>query len=225
MKGEIENSEIPTLPVAFIIKQTFEKGNCLPPSSAFHPDQVSDFPKIRLLLFYSFIKSPKEIGQLPPRRIFFPAEDPEQWKKVPLKSLVFKWKEIKKRECRAACFLPLIIEKRPDPERILLFDTLVILFCPNSSEEEDAMGLLLNISHLVLLQLIEGIKDKDSSQFPFLLFNTIERIKSKPVKVFPLQGLKEWPGKVPLFKAREPISGMGEKRPEIGLTLERFRLS
>jgi hypothetical protein len=61
MKGEVENSEIPTFPIAFIIKQTFEKGNRFPPSSSFHPDQVSDLPEIRSLLLYSLIKSPKEI--------------------------------------------------------------------------------------------------------------------------------------------------------------------
>jgi len=85
------------------------------------------------------------------------------------------------------------------------------------------MGLLLNISHPVFFQLIEGIEDKNPFQLSLFLFETIEREKFKSVKVFPLQGLKEWPGKVPLFKACEPISGMGEKRPEISLALESFR--
>jgi hypothetical protein len=114
MYGEVENSEIPTFSIAFIIKQTFEKGNRLPPFSAFHSDQVSDFPKIQFLLLYSFIKSPKEIGQLPSLRIFLPTEDLKQWKKVPFKSLILKWKEIEEREGRTACFLPLIIEEGPN---------------------------------------------------------------------------------------------------------------
>lgn len=207
-KGKVEKSQIPGFPVPFIIKQAFQKGNRLPPFPPFHPDQVGDLPEIQFLFFCSFIKSPKKIGRLPSLRIFLPAEDPKQWEKVPFKSLVFKWKEIEKRECRTACFLPLIIEQRPNSKGILFFDALTILPCPNSTEQEDTMRFLLNISHLVLLQLIERIEDENSSPFPFFLFDTIERKKFQSVKVFPLQGLKEWPGKVPLFKAREPISGM-----------------
>jgi len=119
-----------------------------------------------------------------------------------------------------ACFLPLIIEKGPNSKGILFLDTLTILPCPNSTEEENAMGFFLDISHPVLLQLIEGIEDEDPPPLPFFLFVSIEREKFYSVKVFPLQGLKERPGKIPLFKTRELIPGMGEKRPEKSVALE-----
>jgi hypothetical protein len=119
-----------------------------------------------------------------------------------------------------ACFFSLVVEKRPKSKGILFFDPLTILPCPNSNEEEDAMGFFLDISHLVLLQLIKRIEDKKSSRLPFFFFDTIEREKFYPVKVFPFQGLKERPRKVPLFKTCEPIPGMGEKRPEKSFAIE-----
>jgi hypothetical protein len=80
MKREVENPEIRGLPIIFIIKQTLENGNRLPPFPFFDPDQVSDFPEIQFLSLYSFVKSPKETGQLSSLRIFLPTEDPKQWK-------------------------------------------------------------------------------------------------------------------------------------------------
>jgi hypothetical protein len=62
MKGEVEKPEICSLLVSFIIKQTLEKGDRLPPFPFFDSDQVSDLPEIPFLFFYPFIKSPKEIG-------------------------------------------------------------------------------------------------------------------------------------------------------------------
>jgi len=119
-----------------------------------------------------------------------------------------------------ACFFSLVVEKRPKSKGILFFDPLTILPCPNSTEEEDTMGFFLDISHLVLFQLIERIKDEDPSQFSFFLFVTIEREKFYSVKVFPLQRLKKRPREVPLFKTCEPIPGMGEKRPEKSFAIE-----
>ena len=220
VKGEVEKSEIRSLPIPFIINQTFKNRDRFPPFPFFDPDQVGDLPEIQFLPLCTSIKSPKEIYGLPSPRIFLPTEDPKQWKEVPFKSFLFKWEEIEKRECRMTFFLPFIIKKRPNPKGILFFDTLTILPCSDSTEEKDAMGFFLNISHPVLLQLIERIEDEDPSQFPFFLFITIEREKFYPVKVLPFQGLKKRPRKVPLFKTREPIPGMGEKRPEKGFILE-----
>ena len=67
-----------------------------------------------------------------------------------------------------ARFFLLIIEKRPDSKGILFFDPLMILPCSDSTEEEDAMGFFLNISHPVLLQLIKRIEDKKSFSTPLL---------------------------------------------------------
>jgi hypothetical protein len=61
VKGEVKKSEIRILPITFIIKQTFEKGDFLPPFPSFDPDQVGDLPEIQFLFFYSFIKPPKEV--------------------------------------------------------------------------------------------------------------------------------------------------------------------
>ena len=79
MKREVEKPEIRSLPVSSIIKQNLEKGDRLPPFPFFDSDQVSDLPKIQSLFFYSFVKSPEEIGQLPSLWIFLPTEDPKQW--------------------------------------------------------------------------------------------------------------------------------------------------
>ena len=82
------------------------------------------------------------------------------------------------------------------------------------------MGFLLNISHLVLFQLIERIKDEDPLPLFLFLLVTIKREKFYSVKVFPFQVLKKRPGKVPLFKTCELIPGIGEKRPEQSFALE-----
>ena len=80
MKREVEKPEICSLPIIFIIKQTLENGNRLPPFLFFDSDQVSDFPEIQFLFFYSSVKSPKEIGRLPSLWIFLQTEDSKQWK-------------------------------------------------------------------------------------------------------------------------------------------------
>jgi len=62
MKWEVEKPEICILSLPFIMKQTFKNRDPLPPFPFFDSDQVGDLPEVQFLLFYSFVKSPEEIG-------------------------------------------------------------------------------------------------------------------------------------------------------------------
>jgi hypothetical protein len=161
MKGEVKKPEAHILPLPFIIKQTFQNGNRFPPLPSLDPHQVGDLPEIQFLLLYSFIKTPKEIGGFPFPGIFLPTKDSKKWKEVPFKPFVFKWKEGEKGECGMTCGFPFIIEKRPNAKGTLFFNTLTIFPCSDLNKKEDAMSPLLRLSHLVLLQLIERVEDKD----------------------------------------------------------------
>jgi len=78
MKWEVEKPEICILSLPFIMNQTIKNRDLLPPIPFFDSDQVSDLPEVQFFLFYSFVKSPEEIGCLPSPRIFFPTEDSKQ---------------------------------------------------------------------------------------------------------------------------------------------------
>jgi len=62
MKGEVEKPEICILSLPFIMNQTFKKRDRLPPFPFFDPNQVGNLPEVPFLFFYSFVKSPEEIG-------------------------------------------------------------------------------------------------------------------------------------------------------------------
>ena len=220
MEREVKKPEIFSLPITFIIKQTLEYGNRLPPFLFFDSDQVSDLPEIQSLFLYSSVKSPKETGRLPSLWFFLQTEDSKQWKEVSFKSIVDQGKEVEKKEFLMACLFSLIIEKGPKTKGILFLNPLVILSCPNSTDEEDAMGFLLCISCPILFQLIKRIKDEDPLPLILFLLVTIKREKFYPIKIFPFQVLKKRPGKVPLFRTCELVPGIGEKRPEKRFALE-----
>jgi len=126
MKREVKNSKICILPVALISNQAFEKGDRLPSLPSLDPDQVGNLPEIQSLSLNSFIKTPEEIGFLPFLGIFLPAKDTKQWKEIPFKPLVFKWKKIEEGEGGVTCGSPFIIEKRPNSNGTLFFNALAI---------------------------------------------------------------------------------------------------
>ena len=59
VKGEVEKPEICRLPIPFILKQTFQNGDRLPPFPLFDPDQVGNLPEIQFLFLLFFYKIPK----------------------------------------------------------------------------------------------------------------------------------------------------------------------
>jgi hypothetical protein len=126
MKGEVKKPEVHILPVPFIIKQTFKNGNRFPPLPSLDSDQVGNLPEIQFLLLCSFIKTPKDIGGLPFLGIFLPTKDTKQWKEVPFKPFIFKWKEIEKGECGMTRGFPFVIEKRPNAKGTLFLNALAI---------------------------------------------------------------------------------------------------
>jgi hypothetical protein len=62
VNGEIENPEIGVPPIPMIMEETFKNRDRLPPPPFFDPDQVGNLPEVPFLFFYSFVKSPEEIG-------------------------------------------------------------------------------------------------------------------------------------------------------------------